>query len=66
MAEVGDRVMVEAEKVGRDPRTGVVTGVEGALIKVRWEGGGESMFVPASGSLKVVGRDAPRKRTRKK
>ncbi|MDQ3946134.1 MAG: DUF1918 domain-containing protein [Actinomycetota bacterium] len=56
MVQVGDRVVVEAEKVGREPRTGVVLGVEGPLIQVRWDNGGESSFVPSAGSMRVVGR----------
>ena len=56
MVQVGDRVVVEAEKVGREPRTGVVVGVQGALIRIHWDNGGESSFVPAAGSMRVVGR----------
>lgn len=64
MAQINDRIVVEAEKVGRQPRTGVVTGVSDPLIRVRWDGGGESTFVPASGSLRVVGRQpaSPRRK----
>lgn len=64
MVQVGDRVSVETEKVGRKPRTGVVKAVQGSLISVQWESGEESMFVPASGSLRVVGHqeDKPKKR----
>lgn len=58
MVEVGDRVVVEAEKVGTQPRPGVVTAVQGPLLTVRWDAGAESTFVPASGSLRVVGREA--------
>lgn len=57
MAEVGDRVVVESEKVGRESRVGMVVGVEGQMIRVRWEGGTESVFVPSVGSLRVVGHE---------
>ena len=36
MVEVGDRVVVESEKVGTLTRGGVVMAVEGRLITVRW------------------------------
>jgi hypothetical protein len=54
VVEVKDRVVVESEKVGDPPRTGVVTGVAGSLIRVRWDSGDESAFVPQAGSLRVV------------
>jgi hypothetical protein len=37
MVEVGDRVLVESEKVGAVTRSGVVTDVDGRLITVRWD-----------------------------
>jgi Domain of unknown function (DUF1918) len=54
MVEVMDRVVVESEKVGDPERTGVVTSISGSLIKVRWDSGEESAFVPGAGSLRVV------------
>ena len=57
MVDVGDRVVIESEKVGVDPRAGVITAVEGTIVHVRWDSGGESSFVPAAGSMAVVGRD---------
>jgi hypothetical protein len=54
MVDVGDRVVVESEKVGVEPRMGVVTGVNGPFVQVRWDDGHESSFVPAAGSLKVM------------
>ena len=59
MVEVGDRVLVESEKVGTVTRGGVVTAVDGRLITVRWDSGGESIFVPSAGSLKVTGHEPP-------
>jgi hypothetical protein len=56
MAEVGDRVVIESEKVGVEPRAGVITAVEGTIIHVRWDSGRESSFVPAAGSMAVIGR----------
>jgi hypothetical protein len=57
MVEVGDRVLVESEKVGSVTRSGVVTAVDGRLITVRWDAGSESVFVPSAGSLQVTGHE---------
>jgi hypothetical protein len=59
MIEVGDRVLVESEKVGSVTRSGVVTVVEDRLITVRWDSGSESVFVPSAGSLQVTGHEPP-------
>ena len=49
MVEVGDRILVESEKVGSVTRSGVVTAVDDRLITVRWDSGSESIFVPSAG-----------------
>jgi hypothetical protein len=54
MVAIGERVVVESEKVGVEPRSGVVTAVEGHIVHVRWDDGQETSFVPAAGSLTVV------------
>jgi len=59
MVEVGDRVLVESEKVGSVTRSGVVTAVVDRLITVRWDSGSESVFVPSAGSLRVTGHQPP-------
>jgi hypothetical protein len=59
MVEVGDRVLVESEKVGSVTRSGVVLAVEDRLITVRWDSGSESVFVPSAGSLQVTGHEPP-------
>jgi hypothetical protein len=59
MVEVGDRVLVESEKVGSAIRSGVVSAVDGRLITVRWDSGSESVFVPSAGSLQVTGHEPP-------
>jgi uncharacterized protein DUF1918 len=63
MVDVGARIEVESEKVGAPPKTGVVTGINGPLIQVRWDDGRETSFVPAAGSMRVVptGRSGTRK-----
>ena len=50
---VGDRIVVESEKVGLPPRRGEVIGVAGNMLTVRWEDGEQSTFVPSAGSLRV-------------
>jgi hypothetical protein len=57
MVDVGNRVEVESEKVGSVTRCGTVTGVDGRMITVRWDTGGESVFVPSAGCLHVIGRE---------
>lgn len=52
MVEVGARIVVESEKVGSPPRSGVVTGAQGELLRVRRDDGTESSFIPAAGLLK--------------
>jgi hypothetical protein len=46
--------MVESEKVGLKPKSGVVTGVNGPLVQFRWDDGRETSFVPAAGSMRVA------------
>ena len=57
MVNVGDRIVVESEKVGTPPRRGEVMGVSGTLLTVRWDGGAQSTFVPSAGSLRVEPRE---------
>ena len=59
MVEVGDRILVESEKVGSVTRSGVVTAVDDRLITVRWDSGSESVFVPSAGALRVTGHSRP-------
>ena len=57
MVEIGDRVLVESEKVGTATRSGVVTAVDGSMITVKWDSGSSSMFVPSAGCLQVTGHE---------
>ncbi len=57
MVDVGDHVVIDSEKVGSVTRSGTVTAVDGRMITVRWDKGGESVFVPSAGCLRVVGRE---------
>jgi len=57
-ARVGDRIIVESEKVGRKARQGeileVVASPLGTSFRVRWEDGHESTFRPAAGSATTI------------
>ena len=55
MVEIGDRVLIESEKLGVEPRAGVITAIEGTIVHVRWDSGRESSFIPAAGSMAIVG-----------
>jgi len=55
-ASVGDKVRVLPSKSGQPPREGVVTGITGSMLRVRWSTGEESSFIPGPGAVTVVGR----------
>jgi len=55
-AEVGDRIVVEAEKVGQSTRTGVVEEVlapEPPRLRVRWDDGHSTVFAPTAGAARI-------------
>jgi hypothetical protein len=55
-AEVGDRIVVEAEKVGQAIRRGVVEEVlapDPPRFRVRWEDGHTTVLTPTGGAAKV-------------
>jgi hypothetical protein len=61
MAEVGDRVEVVTKQAGA--RAGVVLGVTGTMVRIKWDVGGETTMVPGPGVLSVVGKaKAPKAR----
>jgi hypothetical protein len=59
MVDVGDRVQIESEKVGSVTRIGTVIRVDGRMITVSWDTGGESVFIPSAGCLQVIGHEQP-------
>jgi Domain of unknown function (DUF1918) len=61
MVKINDRILVESEKVGTLPRAGVVTATHGSLVRVKWDDGTESSFVPAAGSLRIVSTTSEKK-----
>ena len=64
MSDVGDRVRFHSRRVGETPREGVVTGVTGQLLTIRWSTGEESMMVPGPGSLTILGKEQAPPRTK--
>lgn len=57
-ATVGDRIIVESEKVGRPAREGeileVIPSTAHERYRVRWSDGHESTITPIAGSGRVV------------
>ena len=57
-AKVGDRLVVESERVGQATREGeileVIEASYGTRYRVRWDDGHESTVRPAAGSARVV------------
>jgi len=57
-ARVGDRIVVESEKVGQAAREGVILEVieasYGIRYRVRWDDDHESTIRPSAGSARIV------------
>jgi hypothetical protein len=57
-AKVGDRIVIESERVGQKERAGEVLEVTdsplGANLRVHWDDGHESEIRPKAGSARVV------------
>lgn len=57
-AKVGDRIIVESEKVGKPAREGevleIIDSPYGVGYRVRWEDGHETTFRPSAGSARIV------------
>ncbi len=58
LGSVGDRVVVESERVGQAPREGEILEVLGTPsevhYRVRWQDGHESYFFPSAGSVTII------------
>jgi Domain of unknown function (DUF1918) len=63
VGKVGDRIVLESEKVGQAARTGeileVVESPYGVDYHVRWDDGHESSIRPHSGSARIEPRQEP-------
>jgi hypothetical protein len=57
-ARVGDRIVVESERVGQADREGVILEVieasYGIRYRVRWDDGHESTIHPTAGSARTI------------
>lgn len=54
--KVGDRIVVESERVAQTARAGVVEEVireDPPRVRVRWEDGHESVFAPSDGAAAI-------------
>jgi hypothetical protein len=58
IGKIGDRIVIESEKVGQPAREGEILEVTessyGATYLVRWDDGHESSLRPAAGSARIV------------
>lgn len=55
-ARAGDRIVVESERVAQPPRKGVVEEViaeEPPRLRVRWDDGHTTVFLPAAGACRI-------------
>jgi hypothetical protein len=55
-AHIGDRIVVESERVARPPRRGVVEEIiadEPPRLRVRWDDGHTTGFSPAAGACRI-------------
>lgn len=65
MVSAGDRVRLTLNKGAA--REGLVTGVTGPMLRVRWASGEETTVIPGPGTLTVLGRTrAAKKKPTKK
>jgi len=62
IARVGDRIVVESERVGQAAREGVILEVMeasyGIRYRVRWDDDHESTIRPSAGSARIIARPA--------
>ncbi len=60
-AHVGDRIIVESEKVAQPSRAGVIEEVlqeDPTRVRVRWEDGHSSVLTPSAGAARITPRKA--------
>ncbi len=62
-ANVGDRIVVESEKVGRAAREGVILEIQetklGTSYRVLWHDQHETSFRPSGGSARIIHESRP-------
>ena len=68
--KVGDRVSIDAFKVGQPRRSGVVKdvtkGISGSRLSIEWDDGSRTSLMPGAGNLIVEGRRSKAKKTNSK
>ncbi|HEX9775929.1 MAG TPA: DUF1918 domain-containing protein [Actinomycetota bacterium] len=52
MPKVGDRVIIEGQKLGQVRREGKLLERVGTLLKIRWNDGSESLLTPGAGTIR--------------
>jgi hypothetical protein len=65
--QVGDRIRIESERAGQSGRSGIVEEVLGhdpARLRVRWDDGRTSIFVPSAGVARIEAKPKPKSRKR--
>jgi hypothetical protein len=66
--KIGDRIVIESERAAQAGRSGTIEEIlseEPRRLRIRWDDGRESIFVPSAGSARIEAGAAPR-RTRQK
>ena len=66
---VGDRLVIESERAGQTGRSGVVEEVlseQPQRLRVRWDDGRQSIFVPSAGVARIAEQASPATKRRKK
>jgi Domain of unknown function (DUF1918) len=61
-AQTGDTIVLESERVGQSPHSGVIEEVlqeQPARYRVRWQDGHESIVTPAAGAARTESRGEP-------
>lgn len=65
VATVGDRIVVDSEKVGTPAREGeileIIEAATGIRYRVRWDDGHESTFWPSAGNVRTLPPKAPQR-----
>jgi hypothetical protein len=68
IGKVGDRIVVESEQVGQEPREGEILAADqlrsGPQYRVRWDDGHESFFMPKAGNARIIAALRPKRRKR--
>lgn len=64
--KVGDRIVLESERVGQHDREGeileIIEASYGTRYRVRWDDGRESTVRPSAGSARIISAAKPRRR----